>query len=146
RLSRLTYPELLDEYKAASEYIRGRHENLAKGYALVAQFERDEKDAELRALSEKQSALARRPRLQPAILAAARHYRGRGMDAKEAWEAIRKSPFTTDDGEVVEIDGPNHPRSEQTIRKVLRDRRQPKRAIRFGQWRKRYWTAGAQPG
>jgi hypothetical protein len=109
-------------------------------------MDRIDREATARAFSERQSERGRRDRLQPAILAAARHYRGRGANAGEAWDAIKKSSFTTDDGETVEIEGSKDHRLKQTMRAVLPNRKHPRLPIRFAQWRQTYWTAAAKPG
>jgi hypothetical protein len=67
------------------------------------------------------------------------------MTAGEAWDAIRKNPFTTDDGSTVEIEGSKLSRLEQRMR-VRQAVGQAKRAISYSQWRQRYWSAAAQPG
>ena len=98
------------------------------------------RENEARELSKRQSELARRPRLQQAILAAAKHYQGQGKTHKEAWGAIEKTPYVTDKGETVVIrDGKMGVRS--------RGGAQKRRAITMNQWRQRYWpTAASKPG
>jgi hypothetical protein len=142
RLSRLTLTELCAELKASVEHIAGREEYVK---AATAQLKREDRDADMQAHSERQRDLAKRPRLQSAILATARHYRGLGLSAGEAWDAIGKIPFTTDDGHTVEIEGSKLSRLKQRMRVRQADGRQRKRAISFAQWRKSYWT-GAKPG
>jgi len=141
RLSRLTYAELLDELETSAVHVATLQEYVKNA---VAQLERDDRYADMRARSERQSEIAKRPRLQPAILGAARRCRDRGMTAREAWDALYKTPFETDDGDTVEIEGPKL-RLKQRMRVISRDGRQRKRAISFAQWRKNYWT-GTQPG
>jgi hypothetical protein len=68
------------------------------------------------------------------------------MNAGEAWEAIRETPFKADDRHTVEIEGSASQRLNQQMRVRQADGRQQKRAIRFNQWRQVYWTAAAKPG
>jgi hypothetical protein len=133
RLSRLSLTELLTEARTVRDYLKAGPSELAQ----IA--ERVKRDEAARALRQRQAELGRRSRLQPAILAAARHYRERGMTAKKAWDALNKTPFTTDEGNAVKIEG-----GEQ-MRVMLRDGTQ-KRPIKFGQWRQRYWSAATKPG
>jgi hypothetical protein len=140
RLSRLTYAKLLDELEASAVYVATLEEHTKNA---LAQYEREERDADIRARSERQSELAKKPRLQPAIVTAARHYRDQGMSAGEAWDALNKTPFATD-GNTVMIKG-GKLRLEQRMRVRQADGRQQKRAISFQQWRKNYWT-GTKPG
>ena len=154
-LSRLSYADLRAEFESITAYHAGVKADLKDE---IARLRREEQVAKAQsaqhlkivktlayhrklAYSEQQRERARRPRLQRAILAAARHYRSCGMNAKEAWDAIKKSPFSTNDGDTVEVADSSRPRTEQVMRHLLPDRRQPKRAIRFSQWRQRYWTA-----
>jgi hypothetical protein len=125
RLSDLSRAELLAEARAALKYHNMRLEWNAQYFAR----ERRERQAEL----------GRRPRLQPAILAAARYYRscqaqGRKMYAGEAWRAIQKAPYRTSDGEIVIVD-------DNELRVQSRDRTQRRSPIKFAQWQKRYWVA-----
>jgi hypothetical protein len=135
RLSRLSLAELLTEARAA----RDRPGELAQ----IA--ERAKRDEAARVLRQRQAELSRRSRLQPAILAAARHYRDRGMTAREAWDELNKTQFGTDDSHTVEIEGSKLPRLKQRLRVRQADGRQRKRAITFEHWRKSYWK-GAKPG
>lgn len=96
RLSRLTLADLLNELEASVGHVETLQEYVK---FCLAQYERDERDADMRASSERQSEIAKRPRLQAAILAAARRCRDRGMSAREAWDALYKNPFETDDGD-----------------------------------------------
>jgi hypothetical protein len=112
---------------------------------LAQLAERAAREKAVRELRERQVKLGRRSRLQPAILEAARHYRDQGMTAAEAWDALYKTPFKTDDGSTVEIKGDKRFRVEQRMRVISQDGRQLKRAISFEQWRKSYWR-GAKPG
>jgi hypothetical protein len=138
RLSRLTLAELLLELEASVVHVEMLQEHV-KGW--LTQYERDERAANVRARSERQSELAKRPHPQPAIVTAARHYRDLGMNAGEAWDVINKTPFATDAGNTVEIVGSKLPRLKQRMRVILRDGRQQKRSIGFDQWRQRYWSA-----
>jgi hypothetical protein len=140
RLSRLSYAELLREAREARDFFKARPGQLAQ----LAELVRREEAARL--LRQRQAELGRRPRLQPGILAAARHYRDQGVSAGEAWDLLNKAPFATDDGNTLEIEGGRLPRLRQRMRVRLRDGRQQKRPIGFDQWRKRYWSAAAKPG
>jgi hypothetical protein len=143
RLLRLTYAELLAELETSAVHVATLQEYVKNA---LAQLERDDRYANMRARSERQSELAKRPRLQPDIVIAARHYRDRGMNAGEAWDALNRTPFTTGDGNTVKIEGSKLSRLEQQMRVILRDGRQQKRPIRFAQWRQRYWIAAGKPG
>jgi hypothetical protein len=112
---------------------------------LAQLAERVAREKAARELRERQAKLGRRSRLQPGILAAASHYRNQGVNAGEAWDAVRKNPFTTVDRSTVEIKGDERSRLEQRMLVRHADGRQQKRAISFGQWRKSYWKA-AKPG
>ena len=118
RLSRLPRVELLTEAIAAADYVKATREQISENNELV---ERYEQEAATQLLRRRQVELAKRPRLQPAIVTAARHYRVQGMSAREAWDAINKTPFSTNDGETVEIDGSKLSRLEQRMRAILRD-------------------------
>jgi hypothetical protein len=144
RLSRLTYAELVDELVASVTHIDTLAEYLKSSFA---ELERNERDANIRARSERQSELAKRSRLQPAIVAAARHYRDQGLSAGEAWNAIRETPFKTDGGSTVEIKGDKRSNVEDDECFVRQpDGRQSKRSIKWDQWRQVYWKAAAKPG
>jgi hypothetical protein len=91
--------------------------------------------AELQYEERKQQAeRAKKPRLQPAILAAAQYYRGDKKMAKEAWDLIKKKPFRTSTGETVRIEG-------GMMRVQLRTGTQRRRGIKEAQWQKSYWPA-----
>src|SRR5262249_40168063 len=75
RLSRLSFAELLTEGIAALDYVEAKQEELSQ---IVDFAERNEREEATRELRERQAELGRRSRLQPAILAAARHYRDQG--------------------------------------------------------------------
>jgi hypothetical protein len=141
RLSRLTYAELLGELETSAVHVATLQDYVKNA---LAQLERDERHADMRARSERQSERAKRPRLQPDMVTAARHCRDQGMNTKEAWDAINKTPFVTDDANIVEIVGSN--RLKQRMRVKSPDGRQQKRSIGFNQWRQRYWSAAAKPG
>lgn len=138
RLSRLSYAELLTEAIATLDHVKATQERRAQ---YVEEAERIEREEAAGALRQRQAKLGRRSRLQPAILAAARHYRGQGMNAGRAWDAVRRAPFATDDGSTVEIEGGRLPRLEQHMRVRSRDGRQQKRPIGFNQWQQVYWSA-----
>jgi hypothetical protein len=97
RLSRLSRAELLAELSNAAAYVTKHEKQL---HEIIALAERTERENDAQALRQRQAELARRPRLQRAILAAAAHYRQREMNAKEAWRAIKQKPFAAD-GETV---------------------------------------------
>jgi hypothetical protein len=139
RLSRLSLLELATEALAALDYVEALSQ-------IGENAERHVREEDARLLSQRQAELGRLSRLQPAILAAARYCRDRGMKAREAWDVLNKTPFTTDDGSTVEIEGSMLHRLKQRMRVILRDGRQQKRPIRFDQWRQVYWTAAAKPG
>jgi hypothetical protein len=143
RLSRLSVVELSGEYENSAAFVAMLEEYKKDS---LARLERDDRENATRAFRERQAELGRKHGLQPAILAAARHYRAGGKTAKEAWDAIRECPFRTDDGEIVEIEGRKLPRLKQTMCVILRDGRRPKRAIRFSHWRQKYWAEAAKPG
>jgi hypothetical protein len=142
RLSRLSRVELFTEAFAAADYAKARQEQSSQIVELADGYEREEAAQVLR---QRQAELGRRPRLQSPILAAARHYRGHGASAGEAWDALCKTPFKTEDGHTVKVEGPKLSRLEQRMRVISRDGRQQKRAISFEQWRKNYWK-NAKPG
>jgi hypothetical protein len=134
RLSRLSSAELLAEAHAVRAYLKARPSELAQ---IAETVEREKAARELR---QRQSELGRRSRLQPLILAAARHHRDQRMTAKKAWDSLNKTPFATDDGNIVKVEG------DGLMRVILRDGRQQKRPIGFVQWTQRYWPAAAKPG
>jgi hypothetical protein len=134
RLSRLSFAELFTEAIAAADY----KDQLSRTVELAERLNREE-------VRQRQAELGRRSRLQTAILAAARHYRDQGINAGEAWDAIRETPFNTDDGSTVEIEG-GKLRTEQKMRVMAPDGRQLKRSIKWDQWRQTYWKAATKPG
>jgi hypothetical protein len=143
RLQRLSDAEFWSEVEAAAAHLAALEKYKNEIHAF---YERQEREDAAQKLRQQQQERGRRHGLQPAIFKAARHYRGEGMNAGEAWDAIKEHPFRTDDGETVEIQGRKGSRLEQKMRVVSRDGRQPKSAIQFAQWRQRYWTAVAKPG
>jgi hypothetical protein len=130
RLSQLSHAELLGEAAAAVAHRAMLDSRYNEGLQLLVSGDRE---AAAQALRQRQAELARRPRLQPAILAAACHYRAHGKNAKQAWDAIKESPFKTG-GEVVLIE-------EETMRVQLPDGTQKRRGIEEAHWQKRYWPA-----
>jgi hypothetical protein len=141
QLSRLTTAELLRQQQALDAHIKRRAERYQEG---LVYWENREREEAAEAHRQRQAQRGSRPRLQQPIVSAARHYRAHGMNAKEAWDAVAKTPFPTDHGDTVEIVG--GPRVEQRMCVVTRDGRQPKRPIHFEQWRQRYWYEAAKPG
>ena len=135
RLSRLSFAELLTEGIATLDHVKANQEQLSQMVELAERYDREEVS---QALSQRQAEFARQPRLQPAILAAARHYRDLGMNAGQAWDAVAKTPFATGDGRVV-VEGSKRSRLTQRLRVISRDGTQRKRPIGFSQWRQRYW-------
>jgi hypothetical protein len=129
RLERLPDAEFWGELEATVGYVDALKENREYATALL-------RDADLRALSERQSEVAQQPRGQLAIFAAARHYRAQRVTAKQAWEAINKAPFVTGDGAAVKVEGP---KPHERMRVTLPDGRQERRQIGFEQWRQHYW-------
>jgi hypothetical protein len=133
RLSRLSRADLLEELNAASNYIEARQERLKEYLALAEQNERE--DA-ARTRRQRQAELGRRHSLQPAILAAARHYRTEGKNAKQAWKAIGRKPLSTPDGETVLIKGRG---DEERMCVQSRGGKQQRSGIKINHWQKRYW-------
>jgi hypothetical protein len=126
RLSRLSYTELLTDARAARDYFKARPSELAQ-FAELAKREE---------LRQRQAERGRRSRLQPAILGAARHYRQIAKkSAKEAWLAIKRKPYQTDDGSVVII--AKGGKEEMLVRS--RRGQQKRSGIGFGSWQDRYW-------
>jgi hypothetical protein len=82
QLSRLSFAELLDEGVAALDYDKARRERLQQTVAHAERIEREQ-------LVKRQSELGRRPRLQPAILAAARYYRSRQIRGRKMYAGDR---------------------------------------------------------
>jgi hypothetical protein len=141
RLSRLSRAELDAELNAAAEYVTTWQKQRKEFTALAEQNERDNIAREL---SKRQAELARKPRLQPAILEAARYYRGLNRSAKAAWDAIKAKPYATRDGEIAMIE------SDLLVVRSL-GRTQKRAGIKEAQWRNRYWRAAkdrdhAKPG
>jgi hypothetical protein len=87
---------------------------------------------------ERQVDRAKRPRLQPAILAAAQYYRSCNKIAKTAWDLIKKTPFRISTGETVKVEG-------GTMHVCQRDGTRRRRGIKEQQWQKRYWLAAKPP-
>jgi hypothetical protein len=139
RWTRLSFAKLRVEARAVRAHFK-------KPSELAQLAERVAREKAARELRERQAELGRRSRLQPEILAAARYYRDQGMTTREAWDAIRETPFKTDDGHTVEIEGSASQRLKQRMRVRQADGRQQRRPIRFNQWRQVYWTAAAKPG
>ncbi len=146
----------IELFRCGEKELRARLSNLSRAELIDAMqdwadqqitlMERDKREAAAQARIQRQRERARKPRLQRAILAAARHYRGLDMTAKKAWDAIKKTSFKTDDGKTVAIRGPKEDRLKQRMRVISRDERQLRRSIGFDYWRERYWTGAAQPG
>jgi hypothetical protein len=121
RLSRLPATDLLNEATAALDLHEARREWISQKLAQ----ERRERQAER----------GRRHGLQPAILAAARHYRlGRKMQAGKAWSTIKKEPYQTSDGDTVMIEG-----DVMWVRS--RAGTQKRSRIKIAHWQKLYWGA-----
>ena len=72
RLSRLSYAELLTEAVAAADYVKAQREQISQSGELAERYDREEA---ARVFRQQQAERGRRSRLQPAILAAAHHYR-----------------------------------------------------------------------
>jgi hypothetical protein len=144
RLSKLSFADLLTEAIAADDYLKARQEQSSQILKLAVRYEREETEV---ALSQRQAEFAKRPRVKAAIVdaivAAARHYRNQQVNAGEAWDALCKTPFRTEDGYIVKIEGSELSRPEQRLCVISPDGTQPKRPIGFDQWRKRYWAAAA---
>jgi len=134
RLSRLSRGELIAELSKGAACIEKQEEDLRETMALAERLRHEE-------LRQRQADIARRPRLQGAILAAARHYRGRNKNAKEAWRAIKQNPYQTG-RETVVIEGDKE--TEMMYVRSL-DGKQMRSPIKFAHWRQRYWPA-AKPG
>jgi hypothetical protein len=142
QLSRLSLTELWAEARTVAAYYKAPPGELNK---LAARQKREEA---AEAHRERQAKLARRPRLDPpvvaAITAAARHYRTPGvtaakMTAARAWDALRNTPFRTGDGYIVMIEG-SRSRPNQRMCVASGDEGRLKHSIGFERWRKRYWT------
>jgi hypothetical protein len=136
-LSRLSRADLEAELNAAAAFVATVNEKVQAGLALLEIQERENAAQEL---SKRQGELARRFRLQRPILAAAEYYQGQGKTHKETWEAIKKTPYITDNGETVVIE-------DGKMRVLPREGSRTRRSISISQWRQRYWTAAAsKPG
>jgi hypothetical protein len=134
RLSRLSPAELLREYFEGTKFDTALQEYKQREIALMEH--KDREDA-AQANSQRQSQHARRPRLQRAILAAARHYRALGMYAKQAWSAIKQKPYEID-GETVLIVGS---KGKETMCVQSPDGTQKRSGIKDAQWQKSYWRS-----
>jgi hypothetical protein len=131
RLRRLSFQALVEEGVKALDYAEGQQEQLQQHIALGERYQREEA---LQALRERQAELGRKHALQPTILAAAHHYRGLAMNAKQAWHAIKREPYQTSHGETVMIE-------DDKMQVRSRARTQRRSPIKFAQWQKRYWVA-----
>jgi hypothetical protein len=140
RLSRLPRAELDVELNAAVAF-------LAK-FLTLEEIERMVRENDERELSKRQAERAKGSRLQPAILAAAHHYRAQAKSAGEAWDAIELEPFSAGNGELVVIERKTKGKTRDRLKEVmcvrLRDGRQPKGSIKFVQWRQSYWPKAAK--
>ena len=94
-----------------------------------------------RAHRQRQAEIGRKHGLQPAILAAARHYRTLRKNAKEAWRTIKERPYKANDTETVVVEVV---KKNETMCVQLRRGKQKRKGIKFGQWRQRYWPAAAK--
>jgi hypothetical protein len=133
RLSRLSRTELLGELNIAATYVDERQARTTEYIALADQHERE---AATHARRERQAELGRRHGLQPALVAAARHYRTLGKNAKQAWHAITVEPFATPSGETVIIEGIG---KEQCMCVQSRGGKQQRSGIKMDYWQRRYW-------
>jgi hypothetical protein len=132
RLSRLPDVSLLSEATAALEHDAARQKQLQVN---AEEGERLQSEDEMRVIRGRLAEYGRRHGVQPAILAAAHHYRGRSsMSAKVAWRAIKQNPFKTD-GETVIIEGDG----DNEIMRVKAQRGKQRNGIKQPQWQKRYW-------
>ena len=141
RLSRLSYAELCAELEVSAEYVAGLQEYVKE---VLAYYDHHDREVAAQALRQRQSELGRKPRLQPAILAAARHYRSRDKTAKDTWRLIEKTPFRTSDGETVMIEG-GMMHVQPRVGALKRA------GIKYAHWLKRYWLKAkpiisAKPG
>jgi hypothetical protein len=136
RLSRLSRAKLLDELNVAAKDVSALEELSSKMLVLAGQNERA--DA-ARALRQRQAELGRKHGLQPAILESARHYRRTlKQNAKEAWHAIKRKPFTTKDHKTVVIEGDGE---KETMSVAPRGEKQRRSGIKLNHWQRRYWPA-----
>jgi hypothetical protein len=140
RLSQLSHAELLGEAADAAAF---RAELDALYEEGLQRLESGDREAAAQARRQRQAELGRRRGLHPAILAAARHFQAHGKSAKQAWDAIKETPFRTGGGWVIVVSGPKSDRLSQAMRAMApRERDRP---IKFNHWRQRYWPA-AKPG
>jgi hypothetical protein len=132
RLSRLSRAELLRELEASAAHVewleRFKNESLA-------QLDRADRESAAQERSERQAKRGRKHGLQSAILAAARHYRNHGKNAKQAWKEIEQTPYKID-GQTVSID-----QDTQLMCVRSRNGRQNRNGIKFKQWQSGYWPA-----
>jgi hypothetical protein len=137
RLSRLSRTQLNAELCEAAVYVRTVKDAVRSAAVSLESREREE-------LSRQQRERAQKPRLQPAILAAARHYRAQNKTYKEAWRAIKKKPYAASQGETVQIETAGR---RESMAVHSRDGRRRRLAISESQWRQGYWRAVAsKPG
>jgi Arm DNA-binding domain len=127
RLSRLSRDELDAELNAAATHVERLHGLQKEAITLVEHDER-------MTIRKRQAELGRRHTLQPAILAAARYYRAKNKNAKEAWLAIERQPHKTNDGATVMIE------CDKVCAKS-QDGTQKRMGVKFNQWQKSYWPA-----
>lgn len=141
RLSKLPRAKLDRELEASDAYL--------KKIPTLEEIARLNHENEARELSKRQAELGRRPRLQPAILDAARHYRGLNKTAKAAWDAIKERPYLIRNGNRVIIESAKtnkthaRARTNEKMQVRLSSGKQPRAAIGFDQWRQTYWPAAA---
>jgi hypothetical protein len=135
RLSRLSLAELLGELDRAATYLESRQEQHKQ---IIAMAERLRLDDAAETLRRRQAELGRRPRLQSAILAAARHYRAKGKSSKVAWDAIKQRPYEAGNGVSVVVD------DQETMHVHSSNALQKRTGIREAQWRQTYWPAAAR--
>lgn len=135
RLSQLSHAELLGEAAAAVAF---RAELEACENEGLQHLERYDREAAAQAFRQRQAELGRRHGgLQPAMLAAARHYRAHGKNAKQAWGAIIQKPYLTG-GETVLV---KVSEKKETMLVQSPDGTQKRPGIKEPQWQKRYWPA-----
>jgi hypothetical protein len=123
RLSRLPATDLADEAEATLDLHEVRRAWISQKLA--------------RERRERQATGGRKHGLQPAILAAARHYRAQNKSAKEAWRAILEKPYATGEDETVFIE-------REVMRVRSPDGTQKRRGIKFEQFQRRYWPDDAK--
>jgi hypothetical protein len=129
--------------RAEARVVRAHFKKPSELTQLAERFKREE---DARAHRQRQAEFAKMPRVDAAIVdaivAAARHYRKKGMTAAQAWDALYKTPFETEDGYTVKIEGPKLRRLDQRLRVISRDGRQQKRPIGFARFQQKHWPAG----